>query len=166
MQNLYNGEDWACFVQDNDEQKTQSLQYTEVVSILVKAIQEMNESKSRDSPPSAVNFESKMVYQNPEDIYRRLDEVSSKMVELENKNEELTSKNNELSNELGVVKNRQALPSVKEAKIEIEDSDNGSITMIESLQERIYKSEQLISKQATMIKKLTVAVNKLLKSSE
>ncbi len=89
------------------------------------------------------------------------------MVELENKNDELTSRNVELSNELDVVKNRQALPIVvKEAKIEIEDSDNGGITMIESLQERLYKSEQLISKQATMIKKLTVAVNKLLKGSE
>ena len=43
---------------------------------------------------------------------------------------------------------------------------NGGITMIESLQERLYKSEQLIAKQATMIKKLTVAVNKLLKGSE
>ena len=88
------------------------------------------------------------------------------MVELENKNEELTSRNVELSNELDVVKNRQASPIVKEAMIEIEDSDNGGITMIESFQERLYKSEQLISKQATMIKKLTVAVNKLLKSSE
>ena len=88
------------------------------------------------------------------------------MVEFKNKNDELTSRNLELSNELEIVKNRQALPLVKEAKVEIEDSDNGGITMLESLQERLYKSEQLISKQATMIKKLTVAVNKLLKSSE
>ena len=86
--------------------------------------------------------------------------LTSKIADLENKNVEL-------SNELEVVKNRQVSPIVvKEAKIEIEDSDNGGITMIESLQERLYKSEQLISKQAIMIKKLTVAVNKLLKSSE
>jgi hypothetical protein len=174
MENLYNGEDWACFVKDKDEAKTQSLQYTEVVAILVKAIQEMNESKSRDSTPSAVNFESKMVDKYPEENNQRFDTITLKMEELVNKNDELTSKiadletkNIDLSNELDIVKTRQISPIVvKEAKIEIEDSDNGSITMIESLQERIYKSEALISKQATMIKKLTVAVNKLLKGSE
>ena len=101
-----------------------------------------------------------------EDVYRRLDELSSKMVVLENKNDELTSRNVELSNELEVVKTQKQTPMKQEAKIEIEDSDNGGITMIESLQERLYKSEQLIAKQATMIKKLTVAVNKLLKSNE
>jgi hypothetical protein len=173
MENLYNGEDWACFVQDNDEQKTQSLQYTEVVAVLVKAIQEMaSYPQSPDCKVSEVQSE---------DVYRRLtcklDELSSKMVELENKNDELTSRNVELtsemakqtcklSNELEIVKTQKQTPIVKEAKVEIEDSDNGGITMIESLQERLYKSEQLISKQATMIKKLTVAVNKLLKSNE
>jgi hypothetical protein len=162
MQNLYNGEDWACFVEDNDEAKTQSLQYTEVVAILVKAIQEMNEG----SPPPAVHIESKMVDKYPEENNQRFDEISSKIEELTSEISELKTKNIELSNELDIVKNRQALPIVKEAKIEIEDSDNGGITMIESLQERLYKSEQLIAKQATMIKKLTVAVNKLLKGSE
>ena len=72
-----------------------------------------------------------------------------------------------MSNELEVVKTQKQTPIfVKEPKIEIEDSDNGGITMIESLQEKVYKSEQLIAKQATMIKKLKVAVNKLLKCSE
>jgi hypothetical protein len=163
MQNLYNGEDWACFVQDNDEAKTQSLQYTEVVAVLVKAIQEITcklEFKPRDI----------MVDNQSEDVYRRLDEISSQMVELENKNEELTLRNVELtsemakqSNELEIVKTQKQTPIVKEAKIEIEDSDTGGISMIESLQERLYKSEALISKQDKMIKKLTIAVNKLLK---
>jgi hypothetical protein len=119
------------------------------------------------SPPPAVHIESKMVDKYPEDNNnQRFDEISSKMEALTLEISELKTKNIDLSNELEVVKNRQVLPIVKEAKIEIEDSDNGGITMIESLQERLYKSEQLISKQATMIKKLTVAVNKLLKSSE
>jgi hypothetical protein len=160
MENLYNGEDWACFVQDNDEDKTQSLQYTEVVAILVKAIQEMNESKPPDSPPLEVQYPEEKLCPANCGLNQRFDE--QKLI-----NEQLLSKVNELSNELEVVKNRQVSPIVvKEAKVEIEDSDNGGITMIESLQERLYKSEQLIAKQATMIKKLTVAVNKLLKGSE
>jgi hypothetical protein len=165
MENLYNGEDWACFVQDNDEAKTQSLQYTEVVAVLVKAIQEMSQSYPQ--------FESKVIEVQSEDVYRRLDEqklineqLLSKVNDLTSKVTDLENKNVELSNELEVVKTQKQTPIVKEAKIEIEDSDNGGITMIESLQERLYKSEQLISKQANMIKKLTVAVNKLLKSSE
>ena len=70
------------------------------------------------------------------------------------------------SNELEIVKNRQVSPIVvKEAKIEIEDSDTGGISMIESLQERLYKAEQISIKQQKMITKLTNAVNRLLKSN-
>ena len=124
-----------------------------------------------DSNP---DIESKMVDKYPEENNQRFDKItcnlSSKMDELTfkltSKIADIETKNIELSNELEIVKNHQALPIVvKEAKVEIEDSDNGGITMIESLQERLYKSEQLISKQATMIKKLTVAVNKLLSRS-
>lgn len=42
MEHLYNNEDWACFVEQKDEVKTQSLQYMEVIAILAKAIQDLN----------------------------------------------------------------------------------------------------------------------------
>ena len=50
-----------------------------------------------------------------------------------------------------------------EAKIDLEDSDSCGSSMMETLQERLYKTEQLLSKQDKMIKKLTAAVNDLLK---
>ena len=50
-----------------------------------------------------------------------------------------------------------------ETKIDLEDSDSCASSMMETLQERLYKTEQLLSKQDKMIKKLTAAVNDLLK---
>ena len=53
-----------------------------------------------------------------------------------------------------------------ENKIELEDSDSCGSSMMETIQERLYKAEQLIGKQQKMISKLTMAVNNLLKSSD
>ena len=146
MENLYNGEDWACFVQDNDEAKTQSLQYTEVVAVLVKAIQEITcklEFKPRDT--MVENQSEEKLRPANGGLNERYDEItcklSSKMEELTLEISELKTKNIELSNELEIVKTQKQTPIVvKEAKIEIEDSDTGGISMIESLQERLYKA--------------------------
>ena len=94
------------------------------------------------------------------------DQLLSKVNDLTSKIADLETKNIELSNELDIVKNRQALPIVKEAKIEIAESDAEGPSMIESLQERLYKAEQISIKQQKMITKLTNAVNRLLKSNE
>lgn len=57
-------------------------------------------------------------------------------------------------------------PEKKENKIEFEDSDSCGSSMMETIQERLYKAEQLIGKQQKMITKLTSAVNSLLKAND
>jgi hypothetical protein len=101
-----------------------------------------NESKSNSSEDFEL-VHSLMDRNHEQEL--RINELSTKLVELENK----------LNN----------LPK-GEAKNEIEDSDTGGLSMIESLQDRLFKAEQLAIKQDKMIKKLTTAVNKLLKQSE
>lgn len=78
------------------------------------------------------------------------------------KNHQQELRINELENKLNQI---QSQPKV-EFKDSIEDSDAGGLSMIESLQDRLFKAEQLAVKQDKMIKKLTTAVNKLLKQAE
>jgi hypothetical protein len=42
MKQLYEDKDWSCFVEHDDEIKTQGLQYTEVIALNTKAIQQLN----------------------------------------------------------------------------------------------------------------------------
>jgi DNA repair ATPase RecN len=92
------------------------------------------------------------------ELYDRISSIEAENISLKNANNELSVKLDEVNNNL------QSKPKA-EQKVEIEESDSGGITMVESLQERLYKAEQLISKQDKMIKKLTTAVNKLLKEA-
>jgi hypothetical protein len=87
MKNLYNGEDWACFVEAQDEFKTQSLQYTEVVAVLTSAIQEVNNRLTKVENRKLVGgsiIDTSSLTEDMTQIYERLDHLSRKLVELEN----------------------------------------------------------------------------------
>jgi hypothetical protein len=219
VKNLYNGEDWSAFIEAQDEFKTQSLQYTEIVAVLASALQEVNNRLTKVENRRLVGgsiIDTSSLTEDFVSIYQRLDHLSTKYLELENQpvrptlhkcievsrfnemydritnlearlsafdevkdSEEtelvhsLMEKNNLLSTKLAehelkineLESKLNNLPKV-EAKNEIEDSDTGGLSMVESLQERLFKSEQLIAKQQKMITKLTSAVNKLIKSNE
>ena len=171
MRNLYNGEDWACFVEDQDEFKTQSLQYTEVVAVLTSAIQELNEKVNNTNNN---NYETEIIrptlhrcieISRINELYDRISSIEAENISHQRSWQSLKNANNELSVKLDEVNYILQSKPKAEQKVEIEESDSGGITMVESLQERLYKAEQLISKQDKMIKKLTTAVNKLLKEA-
>ena len=103
------------------------------------------------------------------ELYTRINNIEIELSEskIGNESQELINslleKNSILENRISELESKlESLPKV-ESKTEIEDSDAGSLSLIESLQERLFKAEQLALKQDKMIKKLTVAVNKLLK---
>ena len=102
-----------------------------------QTVQEQTES-------GATNFENKF---------------RSQMLDLIDKVNSLVLRCNELDTKL------TNIPK-PESKIELEDSDSCASSMMETLQERLYKTEQLLSKQDKMIKKLTAAVNDLLKKQQ
>ena len=99
-----------------------------------KTVQEQTET-------GATNFENKFRVQ---------------MLDLIEKVNSLVLRCNELDTKLSTIPK-------PETKIDLEDSDSCASSMMETLQERLYKAEQLLSKQDKMIKKLTAAVNDLLK---
>lgn len=202
LKNLYNGEDWAVFVEAQDEFKTQCLQYTEIVAVLTSALQEVNNRLSTIESRKLVGSDVIVTneIQKPQldmcveisrinELFERISNLSTKLAELESqihcnesksnssedfelvhslmdRNHHLELRVNELSTKLAEYENKlNNLPKV-EAKNEIEDSDTGRLSMIESLQDRLFKAEQLAIKQDKMIKKLTTAVNKFLKQSE
>jgi hypothetical protein len=101
------------------------------------------ESKSSDDN-IALNFENKF----REQMVNLIDKVNSLVLRC---------------NELDVKLNN--IPK-NENKIELEDSDSCGSSMMETLQERLYKTEQLLSKQDKMIKKLVASVNVLLKAND
>lgn len=87
MAHLYNNEDWACFVEQKDEVKTQSLQYMEVIAILAKAIQDLNSKvvkiENRKLVGSSI-IDTSGLTEDMTQIYERLDHLSTKVSELEN----------------------------------------------------------------------------------
>ena len=92
---------------------------------------------------------------NFEDTFRQ------QMIDLIEKVNSLVIRCNDLDLKLNNIPKPKA-----ENKIEFEDSDSCGSSMIETIQERLYKAEQLIGKQQKMITKLTNAVNSLLRASE
>ena len=104
----------------------------------------------RDSVKQTVQEQTESGASNFENKFR------DQMLDLIEKVNSLVSKCNELDTKLNNIPK-------PENKIELEDSDSCGSSMMETLQERLYKTEQLLSKQDKMIKKLTVAVNDLLK---
>ena len=94
---------------------------------------------------SSVNFESKFREQ---------------MLDLIEKVNSLVLRCNDLDVKLNNI------PKPEKNKIEFEDSDSCGSSMMETIQERLYKAEQLIGKQQKMITKLTGAVNGLLRSND
>ena len=94
---------------------------------------------------SSINFESKFREQ---------------MMDLIEKVNSLVLRCNDLDVKLNNI------PKPEKNKIEFEDSDSCGSSMMETIQERLYKAEQLIGKQQKMITKLTSAVNSLLRSND
>ena len=87
LKNLYNGEDWAVFVEAQDEFKTQSLQYTEIVAVLASALQEVNNRITKVENRRLVGgsiIDTSSLTEDMTQIYERLDHLSRKLVELEN----------------------------------------------------------------------------------
>lgn len=197
MKNLYNNEDWAVFVEDTDEQKTQSLQYTEVVAVTVKAIQEINDRldsielqeapsnrpqlvrQGAVLPPTGLNaigveseisslrnkiheIEDKLDGESKSDKSDLINSLIDKNNYLETKLSSHESKIDELTTKLSEYESKIKNKTSVESKNEIAESDADGSCMIESLQERLYKAEQLAVKQQKMITKLTNAVNKIL----
>jgi hypothetical protein len=190
MKNLYNNEDWAVFVEDTDEQKTQSLQYTEVVAVTVKAIQEINDRLDSIELQEAPSNRPQLVRQgavlpptglNAIGVESEISSLRNKIHEIEgkldgeckndksdlinsliDKNNYLETKLDELTTKLSEYESKIKNKTSVESKNEIAESDADGSCMIESLQERLYKAEQLAVKQQKMITKLTNAVNKIL----
>jgi general stress protein 26 len=83
MEHLYNNEDWACFVEQKDEVKTQSLQYMEVIAILAKAIQDLNSKvvkmENRKLVGSSV-IDTSSLTEDFVQIYQRLEAIESQPI--------------------------------------------------------------------------------------
>lgn len=90
------------------------------------------------------------------------DKFRQQMLDLIEKVNSLVVRCNELDLKLSNIPSAEK----KENKIEFEDSDSCGSSMMETIQERLYKAEQLIGKQQKMITKLTSAVNSLLKAND
>jgi hypothetical protein len=95
VKSIYNGENWACFVEAQDEFKTQSLQYTEIVAVLTSALQEVNNRltkvENRRLVGGSIIDTSSLNEDNPTggraeltQIYERLDHLSTKLAGIEN----------------------------------------------------------------------------------
>jgi hypothetical protein len=82
------------------------------------------------------------------------------MLDLIEKVNSLVLRCNDLDSKLSTI------PHKPDNKIEFDDSDSCGSSMMETMQERLYKAEQLIGKQQKMITKLTSAVNSLLKAND
>ena len=124
----------------------------EKVNLLTADLELFRENVKQSSQESAnvlsessINFESKF----REQMMDLIDKVNSLVLRC---------------NDLDVKLNN--IPKPEKNKIEFEDSDSCGSSMMETIQERLYKAEQLIGKQQKMITKLTSAVNSLLRSKD
>jgi hypothetical protein len=174
-------ENWAGFIKNDNEI---GLRYEEFISINSKAIQELaTKLAEHNERLTSVELQKPILFrQNAigvdislnerlSNLEQRLEQESIVEVK-EEKSEQfeliqslmdkvnfLVIKNQELENKI------ERLPKV-EVKAEIQESDADGLSMIESLQERLYRAEQLINKQDKLIKKLVSATNKLIKGNE
>lgn len=134
------------------ESRTQSNEEMELINSLMTKVNSLSTDLDtfRESVKQTVQEQNENGAINFENKFR------AQMLDLIDKVNSLVLRCNELDTKLSNIPK-------PEAKIDLEDSDSCASSMMETLQERLYKAEQLLSKQDKMIKKLTTAVNDLLK---
>ena len=173
--------DWAGYIENGDDI---GLRYEEFTSINTKAIQELaTKLAEHNERLTSVELRKPILFRQDaisvdDSLNERLSNIEQRLeresiVEVkEEKSEQfeliqslmdkvsfLVVKNQELENKI------EQLPKV-ESKNEIAESDNDGLSLLDTIQERLYKAEQLINKQDKLIKKLVSATNRLLKSNE
>ena len=143
-----------------EEQKATHSDEIELINGLMEKVNTLmaDLESFRENVKQSVNENEKMEINNVnfEDKFRQ------QMLDLIEKVNSLVVRCNDLDLKLSSIPN----PEKKENKIEFEDSDSCGSSMMETIQERLYKAEQLIGKQQKMITKLTSAVNSLLKAND
>ena len=167
--------DCAIFVKD--ENGNCGLRYDQFIALLIKAVQEQAEKiknlelrKPILFRQDAINIDNSL-NERVSNIEQRLEQESIVEVK-EEKSEQfeliqsLMDKNNYLEIKVNELENRINNPPKIESKVEIAESDADGLSMIETLQDRLYRSEQQIAKMDKLIKKLVSATNKLIKGNE
>jgi hypothetical protein len=167
-------ENWAGFIKNDNEI---GLRYEEFTSINTKAIQELNErvvnlelrkpilfrqdaiGVDNSLNERLSNLEQRLEQESIVEVKEEKSEQFELIQSLMDKVNFLVIKNQELENKI------EQFPKV-EVKAEIAESDTDGLSMIESLQERLYRSEQQIVKMDKLVKKLVSATNKLIKGNE
>jgi hypothetical protein len=169
---------WAGYIKNENEI---GLRYEEFISINTKAIQELNERltfvelrKPQLQRQSEINDNSNL-NDAISSLQNRLHEIEGK-IDGDSKNEvdsekyelinSLMDKNNYLETKVAELEDRINNPPKVESKVEIQESESDGLSMIETLQDRLYRSEQQIAKMDKLIKKLVSATNKLIKGNE
>ena len=138
--------------QDTKSDENSKNEEMELINSLMSKVNSLSADLDtfRESVKQTVQEQSESGITNFEDKFR------AQMLDLIDKVNSLVLRCNELDTKM------TNIPK-PENKIDFEDSDSCGSSMMETLQERLYKTEQLLSKQDKMIKKLTTAVNDLLK---
>jgi hypothetical protein len=145
-------------VELNTIRETQNVEKSEEMELINSLMLKVNSLSSdldtfRDSVRQTVQEQTENGVNNFENKFR------SQMLDLIEKVNTMVLRCNELDTKLNNIPK-------PENKLELDDSDSCGSSMMETLQERLYKAEQLLSKQDKMIKKLTAAVNNLIKNSD
>ena len=140
----------------------QQLNYTEFIAVICKAIQELNEKIKQP----IINIDGEQLDLTP--IYKRLDKIEN---ELSNKEEPLIEdKGDALINFQTPINTRinERLDIIEEklnSKDTSDDESDGHFNIMEDLQAKNFQLEQRLSKLEKQYKKLTTAINKILKTN-
>ena len=153
-----------------------SLRLQELQPVIIKAIKELN-SKIENKTVFVKNIEEnkqEKIVENPAEIKIELDNLSfvihnqtqlfeEKLEKLNKRTISLEETKNILIRENMELKNKI---DEREPNQEILEDSEGGVNMIELLQEKLFELEKRLSKTESKNKKLTLALNKLIKNRE